>query len=128
MPTYEYVCEKCGKTFEKFQSMNDPRLTECIFEGCGGAVRRKIGRGAGIIFKGGGFYETDYRSDSYKQAAKSESSGGGKGDSSGGGSDSGASKPSGSEGGGSASSASVKSTAGSGSAPPPSSSKSGSSD
>jgi putative FmdB family regulatory protein len=73
MPTYEYVCEKCGRTFDYFQSMKDPRLTECIFEDCDGAVRRKLGTGAGIIFKGSGFYETDYRSAEYKSAAKKES-------------------------------------------------------
>lgn len=54
--------------------MKDPRLTDCPKEGCPGPVHRKIGRGAGIIFKGSGFYQTDYRSDSYKAAAKQESS------------------------------------------------------
>jgi putative FmdB family regulatory protein len=60
MPTYEYSCQKCGKTFEVFQSMKDAPLKTCR---CGknGKVRRLIGRGAGIIFKGSGFYETDYR-------------------------------------------------------------------
>ena len=60
MPTYEYHCEECGKTFELFQSMKDARLTTCT---CGkkGRVRRLVGRGAGIIFKGSGFYENDYR-------------------------------------------------------------------
>jgi putative FmdB family regulatory protein len=83
MPTYDYACEKCGRTFEYFQSMNDPRLTVCIFEGCGGAVKRKLGTGAGIIFKGSGFYETDYRSDAYKSAKEKESkaAGGGSSDS-----------------------------------------------
>ncbi|HUF62874.1 MAG TPA: FmdB family zinc ribbon protein [Verrucomicrobiales bacterium] len=76
MPTYEYRCECCGKTFDYFQSMKDPRLEKCIFEGCEGEVKRLLGRGAGIIFKGSGFYETDYRSDAYKSAQKAESGGG----------------------------------------------------
>ncbi|MCB1097598.1 MAG: zinc ribbon domain-containing protein [Verrucomicrobiae bacterium] len=76
MPTYDYVCEKCNHEFEFFQSMSDPRLTDCPVEGCGGHVKRKIGTGAGIIFKGSGFYETDYRSESYKSGAKKESDAG----------------------------------------------------
>lgn len=64
MPTYEYECEKCGITFEYFQSMSDKRLEKC--PECNGKVRRLIGTGAGIIFKGSGFYETDYRSKSYQ--------------------------------------------------------------
>lgn len=99
MPTYDYKCEKCGHQFEVFQSMKDDRLTDCPQEDCDGRVRRLIGTGAGIIFKGSGFYETDYRSDSYKKAAKADTakgSGGGGGEkSSGGSSDSGSSKPSG---------------------------------
>ena len=60
MPTYEYSCQKCGATFEVFQSMRDAPLEICT---CGkkGRVKRLIGRGAGIIFKGSGFYETDYK-------------------------------------------------------------------
>jgi putative FmdB family regulatory protein len=60
MPTYEYLCQKCGKTFEAFQSMKDAPLKVCT---CGkrGRVKRLLGMGAGIIFKGSGFYETDYR-------------------------------------------------------------------
>lgn len=60
MPTYEYACLKCGKDFEAFQSMKDAPLKECT---CGkkGKVRRKIGGGAGLIFKGSGFYITDYK-------------------------------------------------------------------
>ncbi|NNE93373.1 MAG: zinc ribbon domain-containing protein [Verrucomicrobiales bacterium] len=73
MPTYDYKCETCGHQFEVFQSMKDDRLTECPQEGCDGKVKRLIGTGAGIIFKGSGFYETDYRSDSYKAAAKADS-------------------------------------------------------
>lgn len=72
MPNYDYVCEKCEHKFEVFQSMNDAKLTDCPQDGCDGAVRRLLGTGAGIIFKGGGFYETDYRSESYKKGAKSE--------------------------------------------------------
>jgi len=59
MPTYEYKCLDCGKTFDVFQNMTAPRLTECRF--CGGRVKRLIGAGAGIIFKGSGFYCTDYK-------------------------------------------------------------------
>ena len=60
MPTYEYVCETCGKEFELFQSMKDEALKSCT---CGkeGKVQRKIGGGAGLIFKGTGFYITDYK-------------------------------------------------------------------
>ena len=60
MPTYEYLCQKCGQTFEVFQSMKDAPLKVCT---CGkrGKVKRLLGRGAGIIFKGSGFYETDYK-------------------------------------------------------------------
>ncbi|TLD69573.1 zinc ribbon domain-containing protein [Phragmitibacter flavus] len=74
MPTYEYECTTCGHAFEVVQSMKDARLTDCPQEGCAGPVHRKIGRGAGIIFKGSGFYQTDYRSESYKAAAKQDSS------------------------------------------------------
>lgn len=72
MPNYDYLCSSCGKTFEVFQSMNDPRLETCPDADCGGSVRRLIGTGAGIIFKGSGFYATDYRSASYKESAKSD--------------------------------------------------------
>ena len=58
MPTYEYECRKCRFKFEKFQNMNDEPLKTC--PECGGAVRRIIGMGSGIIFKGQGFYATDY--------------------------------------------------------------------
>ena len=70
MPTYEYECRKCGHLFEVFQSMTDPHRRFC--PKCRGRVDRLIGAGAGIIFKGSGFHTTDYRSDSYKQAAKKE--------------------------------------------------------
>ena len=60
MPTYEYACLKCGKDFEAFQPMKDAPFKVCT---CGkkGKVRRKIGGGAGLIFKGTGFYQTDYK-------------------------------------------------------------------
>jgi len=72
MPTYDYFCPKCNETFEVFQSMKDPHLTTCIREGCDGEVKRQIGTGAGLIFKGSGFYITDYRSENYKAAAKKD--------------------------------------------------------
>ena len=70
MPTYEYECEKCGHRFEIFQSMKDEPKKRC--PKCRGKIRRLIGTGAGMIFKGSGFYVTDYRSDSYKNQKKSE--------------------------------------------------------
>lgn len=70
MPTYEYECTKCGYTFEKFQRMSDEPLKRC--PKCRCKVKRLIGSGAGIIFKGSGFYETDYRSKSYSEAKKKE--------------------------------------------------------
>ena len=77
MPTYEYECETCGHQFDLFQSMNDRRLTRCKADICPaaknkgkGKVKRLLGTGAGVIFKGSGFYETDYRSDSYKKGAE----------------------------------------------------------
>jgi putative FmdB family regulatory protein len=79
MPTYEYECSKCNLVFEHFQSMNDEPLKTCIHpEGCvhkraKAKVQRLIGTGAGIIFKGSGFYETDYRSSEYKEKAKKDS-------------------------------------------------------
>jgi putative FmdB family regulatory protein len=60
MPTYEYACRSCAAEFEVFQSMRDAPLTTC--PKCGqDTVKRRVGRGAGIIFKGSGFYETDYK-------------------------------------------------------------------
>ena len=79
MPTYEYVCEKCGREFEKIQSIKDAPLKVCPRELCGkkkwgrGRVKRKIGAGGGLLFKGGGFYITDYRSKNYKESAKKDS-------------------------------------------------------
>src|ERR1041384_6547756 len=76
MPTYEYKCSACGHAFERFQPMSAAAITRC--PECGKAkVKRLIGTGAGLIFKGSGFYITDYRSDGYKTAAKADSSGGG---------------------------------------------------
>ncbi len=74
MPTYEYECEKCGHVFEEFQSITAEPLKQCRKEGCGGKVHRLLSGGAGFLFKGSGFYITDYRSESYKKGAKSESS------------------------------------------------------
>jgi putative FmdB family regulatory protein len=72
MPTYEYQCDACGKKFEKFQSITAAPIKKC--PKCGkNKVRRLISTGAGLIFKGSGFYITDYRSESYKEKAKSES-------------------------------------------------------
>ncbi len=79
MPTYEYQCDKCGHEFEKFQSMADRPLTTCPKELCKlktwgkGKVRKLISSGAGLLFKGSGFYITDYRSENYKSGAKKES-------------------------------------------------------
>ena len=72
MPTYEYHCKTCGYKFERFQSIADRSLTKC--PKCGGLIERLISGGGGILFRGTGFYETDYRSESYKRAAKKEAS------------------------------------------------------
>jgi putative FmdB family regulatory protein len=78
MPTYEYSCAKCGQNFEASQSMRDRPFRECPKELCRlakwghGKVKRLIGTGAGLIFKGSGFYSTDYRSSSYKEGAKKD--------------------------------------------------------
>ncbi len=80
MPTYEYHCEKCKKDFELFQSMKDNAVATCPKDKCRqktwgkGKVRRLLGTGAGLIFKGSGFYTTDYRSEGYKKAAKDDAS------------------------------------------------------
>src|SRR5581483_11938124 len=71
MPTYEYQCDACEHKFEEFQSMKEEPLKKC--PKCGKKkLRRLFGTGAGIIFKGSGFYETDYRSDNYKKAAQAD--------------------------------------------------------
>jgi len=77
MPTYEYECEKCGLVFEEFQSMIAEPLSVCRTADCKGTVHRLVSGGAGFLFKGSGFYITDYRSDSYKKAAKADTSGSG---------------------------------------------------
>ena len=80
MPTYEYACAKCGLEFEKFQSISEEPLTACPKELCAqkkwgrGKVKRLISTGGGLLFKGSGFYITDYRSEKYKQAAKKDTS------------------------------------------------------
>ena len=79
MPTYDYSCAQCGETIEVFQSIKASHLKTCPKDACAkkkwgkGKVKRLLGTGAGIIFKGGGFYETDYRSESYNAGAKKES-------------------------------------------------------
>jgi putative FmdB family regulatory protein len=71
MPTYEYQCDACEHNFDEFQSMKDEPLKKC--PKCGKPkLRRVFGAGAAIIFKGSGFYQTDYRSESYKSAAKAD--------------------------------------------------------
>ena len=71
MPTYDYVCDACDYAFEKFQSMSAKTLRKC--PECGkNKLRRLIGTGGGVIFKGSGFYETDYRSDSYRKSAEAD--------------------------------------------------------
>lgn len=71
MPTYDYECERCKKVFEVFQGISAELLKTCT---CGkkGKVKRLMGTGSGILFKGSGFYTTDYRSDSYKKGAKAD--------------------------------------------------------
>jgi putative FmdB family regulatory protein len=82
MPTYVYACAKCGQQFEKFQPIADKPLTVCPRDLCRrktwgrGRVKRVITAGAGLIFKGSGFYSTDYRSENYKTAAKKDSAAG----------------------------------------------------
>ncbi len=71
MPTYDYVCQACDHAFEEFQSITAKPLRKCP-ECAKPKLKRLIGTGAGVIFKGGGFYETDYRSDSYQKAAKAD--------------------------------------------------------
>ncbi len=71
MPTYDYRCNACGHEFEQFQSMKDATLKKCP-KCAKNALERLIGLGGAVIFKGSGFYETDYRSDSYKKAADAD--------------------------------------------------------
>jgi len=70
MPTYEYECEKCHHQFERFQSITEEPVKVCPV--CGGKVKRLISGGGGLLFKGHGFYITDYRSESYKKRQKEE--------------------------------------------------------
>ena len=78
MPTYEYVCSKCDQRFDLLQSIKEQPITVCPKDRCGqkqwgkGKVKRAITAGAGLIFKGSGFYITDYRSEKYKEAAKKD--------------------------------------------------------
>ena len=84
MPTYEYSCLKCDQNFDVFQSMRDEAFKTCPKELCQqskwgkGKVKRLLGTGAGLLFKGSGFYITDYRSNSYKEGAKKDSPPGGE--------------------------------------------------
>jgi len=80
MPTYEYKCFACDHVFEQFQSITAAPIKRC--PQCGKVkVKRLLGTGAGLIFKGSGFYITDYRSESYKNAAKADTTGGSSGES-----------------------------------------------
>jgi putative FmdB family regulatory protein len=73
MPIYEYQCKKCGHIFEKFQSVNDPPITTCPI--CHGEAKRIISSPAGFIFKGSGFYATDYKKKDVKRKEKSKKGG-----------------------------------------------------
>ena len=81
MPTYDYFCNKCQQSFEAVQSMKDPHFKTCPEALCRmetwgqGEVKRQMGTGAGLIFKGSGFYITDYRSENYKEGAKKDTPG-----------------------------------------------------
>lgn len=78
MPTYDYECEACGHALEVFQGINDAVLKKC--PECGkNKLHRLFGTGAAIVFKGSGFYQTDYRSEGYKKAAEADSKGDSKG-------------------------------------------------
>lgn len=81
MPTYDYQCKSCGHLFELFQQMSDSVKKKCP-ECKQLQLKRLIGSGAGVVFKGSGFYETDYRSDSYKKREKAEKNSGKSKDSS----------------------------------------------
>lgn len=73
MPTYDYRCESCGHEFELFESISASKTKTC--PSCGNKAKRLIGTGSAIIFKGSGFYQTDYRSKDYNQKAKAEKEG-----------------------------------------------------
>lgn len=70
MPTYEYECGRCGHRFEQFQRITAPPRKRC--PKCSGAVKRLLGTGAGLLFKGSGFYSTDYRSSNYRKGAQAD--------------------------------------------------------
>ncbi|MCW8805611.1 MAG: zinc ribbon domain-containing protein [Ignavibacteriaceae bacterium] len=70
MPTYDYICLSCGNNFEMFQNMTEKHLSSC--PECGGKVKRLIGAGSGPIFKGSGFYQTDYKNSSNNSKQKSD--------------------------------------------------------
>ncbi|MBI1976063.1 MAG: zinc ribbon domain-containing protein [Candidatus Omnitrophica bacterium] len=72
MPTYEYLCQKCKHRFDQFQPISAKPLTQC--PKCKGKIRRVISGGSGVLFKGSGFYATDYRSSSYQEKASKEKS------------------------------------------------------
>jgi len=81
MPTYEYECTRCGTVFDLFQPITEPprkrlKKTDPRPCDCDAPVSRRISAGGGVIFKGSGFYQTDYRSESYQKAVKAESEGG----------------------------------------------------
>jgi putative FmdB family regulatory protein len=96
MPTYEYRCQK-GHEFEQFQRMSDEPVSEC--PECGAPAERLLSAGGGLLFKGSGFYITDYRSDSYKKAAEKDKGGGSASATSGAGKDAGAKSSGGASGG-----------------------------
>jgi len=73
LPTYEYICKKCGKSFEHWQNIKDNPLKTCPRKNCKGKVIRDIGGGGGFLLKGSGFYATDYRKSDYLKAAKKDS-------------------------------------------------------
>jgi putative FmdB family regulatory protein len=72
VPTYQYKCQACGHEFEEFQRITAEPLTACPEDCCQGLVKRLIGAGGGLLFKGSGFYITDYRSEGYKKSAKAD--------------------------------------------------------
>lgn len=74
MPTYEYACQKCKRRHEAFQSITAKPLTKCPRHGCTGKLKRLLSLGSGFLFKGTGFYITDYRSKSYQDAKKKDQS------------------------------------------------------
>jgi len=75
MPTYDYECDACGHKFELFQGINEPHKKKCP-QCAKPKLRRLFGTGAAVVFKGSGFYQTDYRSESYKKGAEKEKSSG----------------------------------------------------